>query len=124
MLKHSGGQKAAKGTYWNLSNGERIVLTGEDVLPGDKKTTYYKLSAVGVLFLAPIIGLAYAVFLPFIGIAMMAKLVGQKVFGGVLKTAGRSASFGWRPKEAYLGGKKNEKKEEGKSKSEPPKADE
>jgi hypothetical protein len=70
--------------------------------------------------LAPFIGLAYAVFLPFIGIAMMAKLVGQKVFGGLLKTTARSASFGWRPKEAYLSGKKNKSKDEEKDKSEPP----
>ena len=124
MLKHSGGQKVSKGTYWNLSSGQRITVMGEDVLPGDGSTLYLKIPSTGILILAPIIGLVYAVFLPFIGIAMMVKLIGQKVFGGAVKTASTSASFGWRPNEAYLAGKKNEKKEEGKDKTEPPKSGE
>ncbi len=123
MLKHTGGQKATKGTYWNLSSGQRINITGEEILPGDKKTVYFKIPSTGLLLLAPFIGLAYAVFLPFIGIAMMLKLIGQKIFGGALKTTARSASFGWRPKEAYLAGKQNENKEEKKDEPEPPEKD-
>ncbi len=120
MLKHTGGQKAAKGTYWNLSSGQRVSITGEEILPGDEKTVYLKIPSAGLLLLAPFIGLAYAVFLPFIGIAMMLKLVGRKVFGGLLGTTARSASFGWRPKEAYLSGKKNGNKEKKKDEPEPP----
>ncbi|MEW6108299.1 MAG: hypothetical protein AB1632_03885, partial [Nitrospirota bacterium] len=51
-------------------------------------------------------------FLPFIGIAMLIKVVVQKVAGGAFSTARSTASFGWRPSEAYLAGKK--KKEKGK----------
>ncbi|HEX8949109.1 MAG TPA: hypothetical protein VF790_09120 [Dissulfurispiraceae bacterium] len=118
MLKHSGGQRVSKGTYWNLSTGQRINVTGEEVLPGDRTTTYYRMPSAGVLVLAPFIGLAYAVFLPFIGIAMMVKLVVQRMFGGAVKTAGSSASFGWRPQESYLSGKKKGSKEDGKDKPE------
>lgn len=121
MLKHSGGQKVSKGTYWNLSSGQRFNVAGDAVLPGDGSTTYYKMPSMGILILAPFIGLAYAVFLPFIGIAMMLKLVGQKMFGGLFRTTAKSASFGWRPQESYLSGKKDKSKDkEGKGASEPP----
>ena len=110
MLKHRGAEKARKGTYWNFSTGERIHLTGEGVLPGSKETTYYKLSPLTILLLGPIFGLVYAVFMPFIGIAMVAKVVGQKVFSGIARVVGNAISLGWRPSEAYLEGKKKKGK--------------
>ena len=53
---------------------------------------------------APFIGLAYAVALPFMAIGIVATLLIKKL--GIASLA----SFGWRPAEAYLGGKKNSKK--------------
>lgn len=58
----------------------------------------------------PIIGLLYAVLFPFIGIAVLAKLGLQKVLAPV--TVPGYASFGWRPSESYLAGKKKNKKDE------------
>lgn len=110
MLKYNGGHKVRKGTYWNFTTGERIDISHEGVLPGDRKTVYFRLPATGILLLGPILGLLYAAFLPFIGIAMLIKVVMQKVAGGAFSTARSTASFGWRPSEAYLAGKK--KKEE------------
>ncbi len=115
MLKHRGEEKAGKGTYWNLATGERIHLTGEGELPGSKETTYYKLSPLTILLLGPIFGLAYAVSMPFIGIAMVAKVVGQKVFevfNNIARFVVNSASFGWRPDEAYLEGKRKKAKKQ------------
>jgi hypothetical protein len=54
----------------------------------------------------------YAAFLPFIGIAMFVKLVAKKIGGGAMETVRGSASFGFRPSESYLAGKKKEKKDE------------
>ncbi|HYA31204.1 MAG TPA: hypothetical protein VED67_00485 [Thermodesulfovibrionales bacterium] len=56
---------------------------------------------------APFIGLAYVVSLPF---AFLYAL-GTAAIGGILGLAGRSASFGWRPTEAYLAGKKKKMEE-------------
>ncbi len=106
MLKARGGHKVGKGTYWNFTNGERIDIENEGILPGDSRTSYYRLPASGILLLGPVIGLVYAVFLPFIGIAMLVKLVAQKVAGGAMSTAPKTASFGWRPSESYMAGKK------------------
>ena len=62
---------------------------------------------------APALGLLYAAFLPFIGIAMVVKLVGEKIGGGVMESVQSSGTFAFRPSESYLSGrKKKEKKDE------------
>jgi len=117
MLKHNAGTKVGKGTYWNFSNGERIDISAEGVLPGDKNDVYYRLPATGIIALGPVLGLLYAAFLPFIGIAMLVKVILQKVATAVTAPTQRVASFGWRPSESYLAGKKRgseaAKKDEG-----------
>jgi hypothetical protein len=120
-MKHRGGHRVGKGTYWDFDSGERIDIRDEGVLPGGDDRVYYRLPAAGILAAGPFLGLLYAAFLPFIGIAMLVKLVVQKVAGGAVSTARTSATFGWRPSESYLaGGKKGEeeKKEEGEDKGE------
>jgi hypothetical protein len=116
MLKHNGGQMVGRGTYWNLSNGERIDIMNEGTLSGDRSRTFYRMPAAAIIVAAPVLGLLYAAFLPFIGIAMMVKLLGQKIGGGVLDTIQSSASFGWRPSESYLSGRKNKTKKDEASK--------
>ena len=110
MLKHNGGDRVGKGTYWNLTNGERIDIRDEGTLPGEAKKTYYRMPAAAIIVAGPVLGLMYAAFLPFIGIAMLIKLVGQKAGGGVMEMVHGNASFGWRPSESYLSGKKKETK--------------
>ena len=114
MLKHNGGDRVGKGTYWNLTNGERIDINDEGTLPGDAKKTYYRMPAAAIIVAGPVLGLMYAAFLPFIGIAMVVKLVGQKAGAGVMELVHGSASFGWSPSESYLSGrkKKEAKKDE------------
>jgi hypothetical protein len=113
MLKYNGGDRVGKGTYWNLNSGSRIDITDEGVLPGERKAAFYRMPAAVIVVTAPVLGLLYAVFLPFIGIAMLVKLVAQKLGGGVIEAIQSSASFGWRPSESYLSGrKKKEKKAE------------
>ena len=116
MLKNNGGDRVGKGTYWNLNNGERIDIMNEGTLPGDQKATFYRMPAAAIIVVAPVLGLVYAAFLPFIGIAMAVKLIAQKIGGGVLETVQSSASFGWRPSESYLSGRKNRGKKDEASK--------
>ncbi len=66
-----------------------------------------KISNAVVVVAGPIIGLLYAVLFPFIGIAVLVKLVVQKTL--VPSTIPVYASFGWRPSESYLAGKKKNK---------------
>jgi hypothetical protein len=62
---------------------------------------------------APFIGLFYVLMLPFLFVyALGAELLRMSAEGleTLLGTAGKTAFFGWRPMEAYLGGKKGRRK--------------
>jgi hypothetical protein len=104
-----GGNMVAAGTYWNVSTGARVDIDKEGMLPGDGKTTYVKVPGIMMLLMAPILGLVFAVFLPFIGIAMTVKLIGKKLAETTENIAVGSVSFGWKPIEAYLVGRKKKK---------------
>ena len=104
-----GGNKVQAGTYWNMANGERVDMAQEGVLPGSQQDMYIKAPAAMAIAAGPVLGLIFAVFLPFIGIAMTLGLVGRKIVETVTEAAAGSMSFGWRPVEAYLAGRKRKK---------------
>jgi len=108
-MLNKGGNRVTAGTYWNLSNGSRVNMEQEGALPGNGTTRYLKAPVAVMLMAAPAIGLVFAVFLPFIGIAMTLSLIGKKLVDGVTSAAAGSMSFGWRPIEAYLAGRKRKK---------------
>ncbi len=110
MLTYKGGSRVEKGTYWDLSNGHRIDVTDEAILSGDQSSTYLRMPAGAMLLAGPVIGFLYVMLLPFIGIATVATIAARKVGGGVLNLVGKSLSFGWRPRTAYLSGKKKKDK--------------
>jgi len=101
-----GGNTVKAGTYWNMANGSRVQMEQEGALPGNGQTRYIKAPVAVMLMAAPVIGLVFAVFLPFIGIAMTLSLIGRKLANAATEAAAGSMSFGWRPIEAYLAGKK------------------
>ena len=111
MLSYKAGQKVGKGTYWDLARGKRIDVEQEGILNGEASSTYFRIPTGVMLIAGPIVGLFYVIALPFIGIATLATLAAGKVANGFLGLIGSSLSFGWRPKEAYLSGKKKNKKE-------------
>ena len=108
--KKIGGETVGTGTYWNFSTGERVNIEGKGILPGDASQAYYKFRPAVILLAGPVLGLVYAVFLPFIGIAMFVAILLKKLFGGALQAAQKEASFSWKPSEAYLAGKKGREK--------------
>jgi len=111
MLTYKGGHKVGKGTYWDLSSGRRVDVDQDVVLNGESSRTYLRMSAGTMLLAGPIMGLLYVVSLPFIGIATFLSIASGKIVNSILSLIGKSLSFGWRPKEAYLSGKKKSKKE-------------
>ena len=116
-ITNIGGDSVGMGNYWNFSTGDRVHMEGAGILPGNKAQRYYKLHPAAILFAAPVLGLVYAIFLPFIGLAMAASVLLKKLFGGLAQSAYRGAAFSWQPSEAYLAGKrhsnrKGEQKEE------------
>ena len=105
MLKHTGGQRVGCGTYWDVMNGARIDFDQEGTLPGGDGATYLKASSSAILLLGPVLGLAYVVVLPILGIVTVLSLMVQRVVGGLFSLGKYLFSFGWRPTEAFLGGK-------------------
>lgn len=108
-MLYKGGHKAGKGTYWDAATGERLDVEMEQVLPGDRTKLYIKAPAAVMLMAGPILGLIFAVFLPFIGIVMTLGQAAKKLGEGIAEAASASMSFGWRPIEAYLTGRKKRK---------------
>jgi hypothetical protein len=110
MLAYS-GHKVQTGTYWNMANGQRIDITEESILPDSNGAAYIKMPAVALLAVGPVLGLLFAAFLPFIGIAMTLSLIGKKLVSGLVNLSVKSSSFGWQPIEAYLDGKQRKQKD-------------
>ncbi len=105
MIVYRGESMVGKGTYWNLSDGKRVEVAEEGLLPGGSGAKYMKLPPAVMLIVGPFLGLVYVVFFPFMAIATVVALAAGKIFGSLLK----GVSFGWRPATAHLSGKKKNK---------------
>ena len=59
------------------------------ILPGDAADKYLRVPVLALLVLAPMMGAVYAMFLPFIGFAMLFSFLGKKAFGVTRRGRGR-----------------------------------
>jgi hypothetical protein len=105
MLTYKGGQTVSKGTYWDMASGRRIDVANEAVLAGDT-ATYVRMSSAVMLLAGPLIGLVYTILMPFVGIVALVALAVDSGLVGLYDLTAKSISFGWRPRNAYLSGKK------------------
>ncbi|MGD2079679.1 MAG: hypothetical protein PVG55_02710 [Nitrospirota bacterium] len=110
MKKYRGGNKVGKGSYWDLSSGRREDIEQEGTLPGDENSTFVRVPSMLMLLLGPVLGLLYVIALPFIGIATVLAVLLGKANVALLQVFGRTVSFGWRPVESYLSGRKRKGK--------------
>jgi hypothetical protein len=89
------------------------VSCKEGLLPGADGQRYLRVPVLAVLFLAPVLGGLFVMFMPFIGFALVFQHLGRLTISGV-KRAVRGLMFvvtpTWRPGEAYFAGKEGEKK--------------
>jgi hypothetical protein len=114
MTKRIGGTAAKNGFYWNLGKWEMTMVPKQGgILPGDASDKFLKVPVIALLFLAPMMGAAYAMFLPFIGFALLFTFLGKKalVAAGVGAVGvGATMTQDWQAGEAYLAGKKKDAK--------------
>jgi hypothetical protein len=112
MSRHRGGKTVGNGFYWNTSKWEiTVVPRGGAVLPGDAGQAYVRVPTILFLFLAPFMGAAYVIFLPFVGFVLVIGFAARKVSEGVQTAFGRlmtTVSPRWQPGEAYLSGDRPE----------------
>lgn len=80
FTRYNGGDTVRYGFYWNLAEWEAQIVPKEGAeLKGTRADTYIRLPLVALLFLAPLMGAAYAFFLPFIGFAMLVAFLAGKL---------------------------------------------
>ena len=78
--KHNGGDTVRFGFYWNLAEWEAQIVPKEGgQLKGTPVDRYLRLPLLALLVLAPLMGAAYAFFLPFIGFAMLISFLAGKL---------------------------------------------
>jgi hypothetical protein len=113
MARHQGGDKVNAGFYLNTGSWEVTTLSGKGgTLPGGKDASFLRVPTLGALMFAPLMGAAYAIFLPFIGIALVAQYATKKVAAGardVTESLMGTMSPAWRPGEAHFTGTPDEK---------------
>lgn len=112
MGMYSGGTAVARGVYWNPVDGQEVHIRTHGVLPGDTSRKYLKMTAAGLLVVAPVFGLVFLLFLPLFGIGMLGILCVVPIVSGlasVAMTAVRISSglagAGWKPSRSYFTGK-------------------
>jgi hypothetical protein len=82
MLKHKGGDTVKKGFYGSVARWTiEVIGKAGGTLPGTPDERYLKLPVIMVLAVAPFMGLAFAVFLPFIGFVMLGAFAWRKLTG-------------------------------------------
>ncbi len=88
-----------------------MVNTGKDDRSYIKEAGGFRqvLKTVGRIAAAPFVGLAYIVMLPIAFFVALAVSVVNLAVQEAARLAGKSATFQWRPVEAYLAGRKRKK---------------
>jgi len=82
MTTYTGGQAVKAGFYWNRGEwAARVVPAEGGRLPGGAETKYTRVGWPVLLVVAPAMGGAFAMFLPFLGLAMIAKYALGRVTG-------------------------------------------
>lgn len=118
MKTYRGNQVAEPGIYLNLRELTFKSMDEEGRLPGTGEITWRRVPALLMLVAAPVISIAFFIFLPLIGFLMLAGVVGVKLY-----ELGRRLLVGavpilrpaWQPARAFLsrGKPARETKEEG-----------
>ena len=105
MTTYTGRQTVHAGLYLNTATYHMESLNADGTLPGTELQTYWRVPMLAMLAVAPLLGLAFVMFLPFVGFAVMLKLVGTKVLqlvGGAAADGVRVLRPSWAPALAFL----------------------
>ena len=78
MRTYTGTQMVEGGYYFNRHDWKLEVVEGDTgMLPGNADARYYRVPVLAMIVLAPTMGLAFVVALPFIGLAVIVEHVGR-----------------------------------------------
>ena len=84
MTTRRAGEAAKVGFYFNTRTWEMDLHRKDGgALPGGDGDRYVRIPALALLFLGPVMGFFFVIFLPFIGFALVARELGHKMAGWV-----------------------------------------
>lgn len=98
MTTYTGNQIVDPGLYYAARPFKLTSIDEQGPLPGTADRTWHRVPMVLMLTLAPLLGLAFVIFLPLIGFVMVARMAAEKV-AAVGARAWRPA---WAPALAFL----------------------
>ena len=105
MTTYTGRQTVNAGFYLNTKTYSLETLNQAGELPGNDLDTYRHVPMLALLAAAPLLGLAFVMFLPFVGFAMVLHLVGKKAYQLVTDAATEGVRVlrpSWAPAFAFL----------------------
>ena len=105
MRHYRGSETVEPGLFFNPRHLSFTSIDDEGPLPGSTDEVYRRVPMLALLVAGPLLGLAYVIFLPFIGFAMVTWLLGVKALhlaGGAAREAVRVLTPGWEPSMAFL----------------------
>ncbi len=81
-----GGSETKGGLYWNKGEWEIVTVEGKKgILPGTADVRYLRIPMILFAPVAMIVSIAYVVFLPFVGFAMLLAVIVKKIRSGGLR---------------------------------------
>ena len=99
-----GGQWTKAGTYFGVVGGEWVTIPrGGGVLPGRHEARYLRTPLPLVVVLGPLAGLAYIIFLPLIGVLVVAQTLVRKA---AIKIGALFAALGKKGAPKGIGGRR------------------
>ena len=105
MKRYHGGEKVGPGVYLNMKTVSFASMSDEGMLPGAAGDEYRAVPAIVMLVVGPALGLVYAIFLPFIGLAMVAWTLAAKLgqlTGEAAAASARVLRPAWQPAMSFL----------------------
>ena len=105
MKHYQGNQEVEPGLYFNLSQLSFKSIEEKGPLPGREEDVYRRAPVVALLVVGPILGLAFVMFLPFVGFALLGWLIAGKAVAWATEAGlafGRVVRPAWRPAAAFL----------------------
>jgi hypothetical protein len=108
------GTMVKGGFYLNRDKLDLVTVSGkEGILPGVDGQRYRRVPVLAVVFMAPVLGGLFVVFMPLVGFALVLHHLARLSLAGVKRSMRGLLAIvtpTWRPGEAYFTGKEGEKK--------------
>jgi hypothetical protein len=103
MGTRRGGDTVKGGYYWNLERWDATFVEGPaGELPGSPREIYRGIPTVALLFVAPMMGALFVMFLPFIGIALLLQHITRAAMAAAGETLERVLRSVWNARRTRL----------------------